>query len=96
MFNTYEYQMNLRDKRSIVLTIATRTGIKDADCWIKFNNWMLNCSVLKKELHKYNSDELDKLIKQFRGLEANYCKSATKTGTKAWMHKNKFQPLSQN
>ena len=96
MFNTYKYQMTLRDKRSIVLTIATRTGIKDADSWEKFNRWMLNNSVLKKELHKYKLDELDKLIKQFRGLEANYRKSAEKTGTKAWMHKNKFQPLSQN
>jgi len=96
MFNIYEYQMTLREKRSVILTIATRTGIKDADCWIKFNKWMLNSSILKKELHKYNSDELDKLIKQFRGLEANYNKSANKTGTKAWLHKNKFQPLSKN
>ena len=96
MFNTYHYEMTLRDKRSIVLTIATRTGIKDADSWEKFNDWMLNSSVLKKELKNYKLDELDKLIKQFRGLVANYRKSVNKTGTKAWMHKNKFQPLSQN
>ena len=96
MFNTYHYEMTLRDKRSIVLTIATRTGIKEADSWTKFNTWMLNSSCLKKELHQYKIDELDQLIKQFRGLEANYNKSASKTGTKAWMHKNKFQPLSQN
>ena len=96
MNNIYHYEMNLRDKRSIVLIIATRTGIKDADSWEKFNRWMLNNSVLKKELHKYKLDELDKLIKQFRGLEANYRKSAEKTGTKKKKKKNKFQPLSQN
>jgi len=88
--------MTDREKQSIILTIATRTGIKEPDSWTKFNEWMLNSSVQKKELHKYNSDELDKLIKQFRGIESNYKKSAEKTGTKAWRHKHKFAPIGLN
>lgn len=78
------------------MTIATRTGIKELDSWKKFNQWMLNNSCLKKELHQYNLDELDQLIKQFRGLENNYNKSACKVGTKAWIHKNKFLPIIPN
>ena len=96
MSNQYLNLMAIRDKRSIVLAIATRTGIKDPESWDRFNQWMLTKSVLKKELYKYSEDELSQLIKQFRGLERNFLKSATKVGTKAWTKKNRFPNLSRN
>lgn len=95
-FLSSDYEIQMRKKRSIVLTIATRTGIKSATGWSEFNKWMLNSSIYKKELHAYNYEELDELIKQFRGLEGNYQKSARKTGTKAWTHANGFPTISQN
>jgi len=79
-----ELEMIMRRKRSVVLTIATRTGIKEPNGWSKFNLWMKSKSIFKKELHKYDYDELDQLVRQFRGLEANFKKSAEKPGTKAW------------
>lgn len=95
-FMASDLEIQMRKKRSIVLTIATRTGIKSATSWIEFNNWMLHRSIYKKELHAYDYDELDDLIVQFRGLESNYQKSAEKAGTKAWTHANGFTPISQN
>lgn len=95
-FLASDYEIQMRKKRSIVLTIATRTGIKSATSWNEFNKWMLNSSIYKKELHAYDYEELDQLIKQFRGLEGNYKKSAQKTGTKAWIHANGFSQISQN
>jgi hypothetical protein len=85
-----------KQKRSIVLTIATRVGIHDPNNWSKFNGFMLKSSIYKKPLNKYDLDELDALIKQFRGLEANYNKSANKTGTKAWRHKHGMSDISLN
>lgn len=96
MSNQYLNLMAIRDKRSIVLAIATRTGIKDPESWDRFNQWMLKSSVLKKELYKYSEDELHLLIKQFRGLEQNFTKSAHKVGTKAWAKKNRFPQWSKN
>lgn len=95
-FIASDYEIQMRKKRSIVLTIATRTGIKSATSWNEFNNWMLKSSIYKKELHAYDYEELDELIKQFRGLESNYQKSAQKAGTKAWTHANGFPQTSQN
>ena len=83
-------------KRSNCLTIATRIGIKETDCWLKFNNWMLKSSVHKKALKEYNLQELEALERQLRSAESNYNKSAEKTGTKAWYHKNKLIQPSQN
>jgi hypothetical protein len=79
-------ELEKKSKRSIVLTIAQRTGIHDPNDWNKFNRFMLNSSILKKKLNSYELDELDDLIKQFRGLERNYAKSAAKAGTKAYFH----------
>lgn len=83
-----ELELQLRNRRSVVLTIATRCGIKKPDDWTAFNSWMKSRSVLKKELHRYNYVELEALIKQMRGLEKNYNNSSESVGTKAWYHKN--------
>lgn len=91
-----EMELIMKRKRSIILTLATHTGIKDADSWTKFNNWMKHSSILKKELHAYNYDELDDLTKQFRALKANYENSAEKTGTKAWHHATGIPKTSLN
>ncbi|OWP76863.1 hypothetical protein [Flavobacterium oreochromis] len=91
-----EMELIMKRKRSIVLTIATHTGIKEADSWTKFNNWMKNSSIYKKELNVYDYTELDELIKQFRALEANYNKSAKKVGNKAWHHATGIPRSSEN
>ncbi|NLN33847.1 MAG: hypothetical protein GX159_09685 [Flavobacteriaceae bacterium] len=91
-----EVEILMRNKRSTVLTIATRTGIKKPDTWDEFNNWMKTKSVHKKDLHRYSSDELDDLIRQFRALESNFKKSAEKVGTKAWYQKTGLPQASFN
>lgn len=91
-----DLELELRRKRSIVLKLATETGIKAPDNWTRFNGWMHKSSVLKKELHAYDYDELDVLIRQFRGLKANYDHSAAKTGTKAWHHATGIPTISNN
>lgn len=91
-----EMELIMKRKRSIILTIATKTGIKEPDSWTKFNNWMKNSSILKKELHAYNYTELDELTKQFRALEANYNQSAKKVGNKAWHHATGIPRSSEN
>jgi hypothetical protein len=91
-----EMELIMKRKRSVILTIATHTGIKEADSWTKFNNWMLNSSVHKKALNAYGYDELDDLTKQFQALKANYEHSAEKTGTKAWHHATGIPKPSTN
>lgn len=81
-----EMELIMKRKRSAILTLATKTGIKERDCWVKFNNWMLVSSIHKKALNAYDYNELDELTKQFRALQVNYENSADKTGTKAWHH----------
>lgn len=81
-----EMELIMKRKRSVILTIATKTGIKEVNDWTKFNQWMKTSSILKKELHAYKYDELDDLNKQFRQLEINYNESAQKVGNKAWHH----------
>jgi hypothetical protein len=91
-----EMELIMKRKRSVILTIATDTGIKEPNSWTKFNNWMKASSIHKKELHAYNYDELDELTKQFRGLKANYENSAEKMGTKAWHHSTGIPKPSSN
>jgi hypothetical protein len=91
-----EMELIMKRKRSIILTIATKTGIKEVDSWTKFNNWMISSSIHKKSLNAYDYDELDDLAKQFRALEANYESSAEKTGTKAWHHATGIPKPSTN
>jgi hypothetical protein len=89
-------QLALKEKRAIVLAIAQRVGIHEGTNFDKFNAFMEARSILKKRLNKYTIDELDQLIKQFRGLEANFTKSAENAGTKAWNKANGFSQLSDN
>lgn len=89
-------KMALKEKRAIVLSIAQRTGIHEGTSFDKFNAFMDARSILNKRLNKYTLDELDELIKQFRGLEANFRKSAEKVGTKAWNKANGFSQISNN
>ncbi|WP_123891990.1 MULTISPECIES: hypothetical protein [Chryseobacterium] len=86
----------LKHYRSNILTLATRLGIKEADSWDKFNQWMLERSICKKKLNDYSLEELKELQIQFRGIESNYERSAQTPGTKAWFHKNKLIPPSIN
>jgi hypothetical protein len=72
--------------RAIVLKIATDTGIKEPTDFVKFNRFMKEYSILKKDLHRYTLDELHDLVKQFRAIERNYKKSASHPGTKAWFN----------
>ncbi len=80
-------ELLLKQKRSVVLKIATETGIHDVNNWGVFNGWMLRSSILKKPLNLYSCSELDELIKQMFGLRANYERSSQKFGNKAWWHK---------
>ena len=82
--------------KSQVLTIATRVGLHDPNDWDVFNRFMLHKSVGKKDLYLYSLEELKGLVKQFRGIEANYNKSATKIGTQAYYHKTKLPKPSVN
>ncbi|REH00293.1 hypothetical protein [Flavobacterium aquicola] len=91
-----EMELIMKRKRSVILTIATHTGIKEADSWTKFNNWMLNSSVHKKTLNAYDYDELDDLTKQFQALKVNFENSAEKMGTKAWHHATGIPKPSTN
>ena len=87
-----------RDKRAVVLAIAGRVGFfpDGSSNFNYFNSWMQKNSLLKKDLYKYTIDELDALQKQFRGIEANFNKSAEVPGTKAWHIKNKIPFESKN
>lgn len=91
-----EMELIMKRKRSVILTLATHTGIKEPDSWTKFNNWMKNSSVHKKSLNEYEYDELDDLTKQFQALKANYEHSAEKMGTKAWHHSTGIPKPSTN
>lgn len=91
-----EMELIMKRKRSNILTIATKTGIKEANNWTKFNKWMLNSSVHKKALKEYNYEELDDLNKQFRQLLANYENSSQKVGNKAWHHATGIPRSSEN
>lgn len=91
-----EMELIMKRKRSSILTIATRTGIKEVNCWVKFNAWMLASSVHHKALNAYDYEELDQLDKQFRQLEINYEHSAQKVGNKAWHHATGIPRSSSN
>ena len=90
------YEKLLKEHRYIILSIATRIGLKEPDSWDKFNNWMLKSSIKKKKLNDYNLQELKELERQLRATESNYQASAEKAGNKAWYHKNKFPIPSKN
>ena len=85
-----------RLKRSTILTIATRTGIKQPDDWGTFNHFMLHSSVVKKSLNLCNLDELELVTNQFRALEHSNAKSAQKAGTKAYFNQLGMPNISKN
>lgn len=91
-----EIELIMKRKRSVILTLATEMGIKEANSWAKFNDWMKSSSILKKELYAYDYIELDGLIKQFRALKVNYENSAENVGTKAWHHATGIPRSSEN
>lgn len=91
-----EMELIMKRKRSVILTLATHTGIKEADRWTKFNDWMKNSSIHKKALNAYDYHELDDLTKQFQALKANYENSAKKVGNKAWHHATGIPKTSSN
>lgn len=94
--NSAVQELERKQKRSTVLAIAQRCGIHSGTSFDKFNSFMMNKSVHKKELHKYTLEELDELIKQFRGLERNYRRSAEQVGTKAYNHAHGWAEVSTN
>jgi len=77
-------ESEIRRLRSQVLTIATRVGIHDINDWDVFNRFMIHKSVNRKTMNMYSLEELKALVKQFRGIEANFNKSAENKGTKAY------------
>lgn len=94
--NAANHELEKKKKRSIVLAIAQRCGIHGGTSFDKFNSFMVNKSIYKKELYKYTMEELDELIKQFRGLERNYKRSAESVGTKAYNHARGWAEISTN
>lgn len=91
-----EMELIMKRKRSVILTLATDTGIKEPNDWTKFNNWMKASSIHKKALNAYEYDELDELTKQFYALKENYENSARKVGNKAWHHATGIPKTSSN
>ncbi len=85
-----------RLRRSTILTIATRTGVKQPNDWDTFNHFMLHSSVVKKSLNICNLDELELVINQFRALERNNAISAQKAGTKAYFNQLGMPNISKN
>lgn len=91
-----EMELIMKRKRSVILTLATDTGIKEPNDWTKFNNWMKASSIHKKALNAYGYEELDELTKQFYALKENYENSAKKVGNKAWHHSTGIPKTSNN
>jgi hypothetical protein len=89
-------QIQLKKKRTVILTIAQRIGLHSGTDFTRFNSFMQNSSVLHKKLQKYTLEELDVLTKQFRAIEQNYNRSAATAGTKAWQHNHGFSAFGEN
>lgn len=85
-----------RQKRSNILTIATRTGIKHPNDWDTFNYFMLHKSCVKKSLRLCSLDELEQVFLQFKAIERNNEISAQKAGTKAYFNQFGLPGLNNN
>lgn len=85
-----------RLRRSTILTIATRTGVKQPNDWDSFNNFMLHKSCARKSLRLCDLDELEKVILQFRALEQSNAISAQKAGTKAYFNQFGMPKINKN
>lgn len=89
-------EMAIKQKRSVVLTVAQKVGIHEGSNFDKFNAFMESRSILKKRLAKYTFEELGELIKQFKSIEANFEKSKDKSFNKAWHQHHNIPELSNN
>ncbi|MDM1093403.1 hypothetical protein [Myroides odoratimimus] len=85
--DVYREELQLKEWRSNILSIATIVGIKEPTSFIKFNNWMKNSSKFKKQLNQLNLEQLKDVYKQLKMVEKNNTKSADSTMTKAWIKK---------
>lgn len=83
----YREELELKEWRSNILSIATIVGIKEPTSFTKFNNWMKNSSRFKKQLNQLNLEELKQVYSQLKMVEKNNIKSANSTMTKAWIKK---------
>ncbi|WP_297096421.1 hypothetical protein [uncultured Draconibacterium sp.] len=90
-------ELAIKEKRSIVLAIAQKVGIHEGTSFTKFNAFMKERSVLKKQLTKYTFEELtEQLIPQFKSIEANFEKSKDKAFNKAWHEHYKIPEITNN
>lgn len=89
---TVNKEDELRNRRSQVLAVATRLGIKQAAGWDGFNRFMLRNSVHKKNLYRYTLAELKDLLRQLHTMEHHQQQSAQHAGTKAWYEKHGGKP----
>jgi hypothetical protein len=65
-----EHDSQLRQLRSIVLTILQRMGIySNNNDWHRVNKYLLQSRIAGKLLYQLNTDELRSLIKKLRGIE---------------------------
>lgn len=80
-------EMQKKEWKSNVITLAEKTGIKEKDDWRAFNHWMRFSSRFKKHLNAHSIDELKLLYKQLKGVELNNAISAQNPLTKAWYRK---------
>lgn len=85
-----------RQRRSTILTIATKEGIKQPNDWDTFNHFMLHKSVARKSLRLCNLDELEQVILQFRALAQSNAISAQKVGTKAYFNQFGMPNITKN
>lgn len=81
-----EEETEVKKKRSIILRDAEYIGLYSSGNWIRFNDFMLNKSTLKKPLNKYKLDEFKELIKQFKSMRWKFDRNKIRVGTTEWFH----------
>lgn len=83
-FQAFKNELIVKAWRSKILATAEKAGIKKADSFQEFNNWMLSRSTFKRALYSLNVEELKTIHRQLNGVITNNRKSATKPLTKTW------------
>lgn len=83
-FQAFKTELIVKAWRSKILATAEKAGIKKADSFHEFNDWMLTRSTFKKALYSLNVEELKTVHRQLNGVITNNRKSAAKPLTKAW------------
>ena len=79
-----ENEQQLRKYRSAILKDAEYLGIYTVGDWKRFNGFMLNKSVFKKPLNKYEIEEFTPLLKQFKSMKSKFDKNKIQVGTSEW------------